>query len=234
MEYSLSAEKREILGKKVKSLRQNNSIPAVVYGKGLETQHISLSLPVFTKLYAQAGTSTLVNLKIGDEKLIKVLVREPQIDPIYSKPVHVDFYQVNMKEKIRTEIPLEFIGESPVVIDMEGKLVHNMDTIEVECLPEDLVQHIEVDLSKLLNFDDAIHVSELNVPEKIEVLTDPELVVVVAQAPISEAELEAELAEPVSEEEAVAAVEVEEGVAAEGEEGETAEGAEGAKVKDKE
>lgn len=208
MEYNLQAATREIKGKKVKVLRRQGLIPAAVYGKGEKNMDISLDGKTFNKLYGEAGTSTLVNLVIDQDKPIKVLVREPQLDPINLKPAHVDFYKVNMKEKIRTEVPLEMIGDSPVVIDLEGKLVTSLDAIEVECLPEDLVQHIEVDVSILTEFDQAIHVSDLKVPEKIEVLTDPELVVVVAQAPISEEELEAELAEPVSDEEAEAVAEL--------------------------
>jgi len=234
MDYSLAAKLRTVLGKKVKNLRADKQIPAVVYGKGIQNKHISLDFVEFNKLFNEAGTSSLVNLKIDDEKAVKVLMREPQVDPRHLRPVHVDLYQVNMKEKIRTEIPLELVGESVVVTEKEGKLVHSLDAIEVECLPEDLVPHIEVDLAKLVEFDDAIHVSDLSIPEKIEVLTDPELVVVVAQAPISEAELEAELAaDEKSEEEAVAAVEVEEG-ADEGDAEDSAEGSETAKTENKE
>ncbi len=220
MEYSLEVTPRTILGRKVKQLRQKGLIPGVVYGNHTEVKHVSISGKVFHKLYHEAGTSTLVNLKIDDEKPIKVLIKEPQIHPTSSEPLAVDFYQVNMKEKIRTEVPLEFVGESPAVVDQEGKLVTSLDAVEIECLPDDLVQHFQIDVSVLANFDDAIHVSDIKAPEGIEILTDAELTIVVVQAPLTEEQLEAELAEETSEEEAIAAVEVEE-------KGESEEGAEG-------
>ncbi len=217
MEYSLEAATRKIVGKQVKSVRANGFTPAVLYGKGIASRSLQVNAKNFAKIYNEAGSASLVTLKIEDEKPIKILIKEPQHHHINLEPVHVDFYQVNMKEKIRTEIPLEFIGESPAVTELDGKLVTSLDAIEVECLPDDLVPHFDVDLSVLKEFDDAIHVSDLKIPESIELLTEPELTIVVVQAPLTEEQLEAELAEDQTEEEAVAAVEVEE--KAEGEEG---------------
>lgn len=219
MEHTLDVATREKVGKQAKALRRAGVIPAVCYGKGIQSALLQVPTQDFTKLYNQAGTSSIVTLKLDGKQSIKVLIRQPQLDPVSLRPVHVDFYQVNMKDKIRTEIPLQFTGEAPVVVDLDGKLVHSLDAIEVECLPDDLVPHIDVDISKLVEFDQAIHVKDLNIPAEIEVLTDPELTVVVAQAPLTEEQLEAELAEETTEEEAIAAVEVEEkGETEEGEE----------------
>lgn len=210
MEYTLQASHRSVIGKQVKKLRQNGQLPAVVYGRGSETRSIAIDSNLFFKLFEGAGTSTIITLAVADATPVKVLIREPQIDPVSLRPLHVDFHQINMKEKIRTEVPLRFVGDAPAVVDQDGKLVHSLDALEIECLPDDLVQHIDVDLSVLKEFDDAIQVKDITIPHGIEVLNDTELTVVVVQAPITEAELEAELAEETSEADAVAAVEVEE------------------------
>lgn len=211
MELKLEAKKRTILGKQVKNVRSEGKVPANLYGNGIENISLEINEKDLNKIFDEAGVSSLVNVVIDGQKPIKVLFKEPQIHALNGKLLHIDMYQVNMKEKIRTEIPIEFVGESIAVTENEGKLVTSLDEIEVECLPDDLVQHIEVDISKLTEFDAAIHVSELTIPAGIEVLTDPELVVCVVQAPLSEEELAAELAEDEkTEEEAVAEVEVDE------------------------
>ncbi len=211
MENTISASLRQIVGRKVKQIRLQGQIPAVVYGHGTKTRSITINNHVFFKLFNSAGTSTIISLKVDDASPIKVLIRQPQIDPVTMRILHVDFHQINMKEKIRTEVPLEFVGESPAVVDLDGKLVYSLDALEIECLPDDLVQHIDVDISVLKQFDDAIHVSDIKAPPGIEILNDVELSIVVVQAPISEEQLEAELAEEEkTEADAVAAVEVEE------------------------
>ncbi len=210
MDYMLNATARKNIGKQTKQSRLAGFTPAVIYGKETQNQTIQMNAKEFNKIFHEAGTSSLISMTIDSAKPVKVLVKDFQIHPTKNEIVHADFYQVNMKEKIRTEIPLEFIGESPAVTEQDGKLVTNLDAIEVECLPDDLIANVEVDVSVLANFDDAIHVSDLKVPSTIEVLTDPELVIVLAQAPISEEQLEAELAEETNEAEAVAAVETSE------------------------
>jgi len=200
---NLKCTPREILGKKVKSLRGEKKIPAVVYGKEITSKPVTVDAKVFKSIYEKAGTSTLVTLDInGEDKTRRVLIHEPQNNPVTGDPIHVDFYQVNMKEKIRTEIPLEFVGESPAVIDLEGNLITNKDTIEVECLPEDLVSQIDVDISNIKTFDDSIFISDLNIPSGIEILDDPEEVIVSVTEPRSEEEIEATLTEPVADAEA--------------------------------
>lgn len=221
--FKLNASKREIIGKQVKNLRKVGIIPAVMYGHGGKPQPISINEKEFEKIYREAGTSSLVDLVIKDEKPIKVLTHEPQNNPINEKPMHVDFYRVRMDEKIRTEIPLEFTGESEAVEQNDGSLVTNRDNVEVECLPSDLINHITVDISALKTFDDTITVAELIIPQGIEILTDKEEVIAIVKPPRSEEEL-AELETPTAaeeEKEALEKMEAEaEGEKAEGEESE--------------
>lgn len=204
--FKLKAENREIIGKKVKQLRRGKTIPAVLYGKGFKNRNICLDLKDFTKIVKDAGSSSLVNLSIADEKAIKILIGNVQNHPVTSHIIHADLLKINMKEKIRTGIPLELVGTSPAVSDLEGNLITTKDEIEVECLPDDLVPHITVDISVLKTFEDQIKISDLQIPEGMEVLDDKEEVLLLVTPPRTEEELEGELAAP-SEEEAIAELE---------------------------
>jgi len=197
---SLKAEVRSIVGKKVKTLRNEGFIPAVVYGHKEKPESISINKIDFVKAYDEAGTSTLIDLTVDDAKSIKVLAHEPQLDPVRNEPIHVDLYRVSMDEKIKTEIPLEFIGESEAVASLDGTLITNRDNVEVECLPADLVSYIEIDLSALKTFEDQITVAKIKVPQGIEILTEPEEVIAFAEEPRSEEEM-AELEESAEDQE---------------------------------
>lgn len=204
--YILSISERVITGKKVKNLRKEGLIPAVMYGHDTEPMAMTVERKAFDKIFNEAGTSALIELKINDKSPVKVLSHEPQIDPVSNQTLHVDFYKVRMDEKIKTEIPLEFIGESEAVTTLDGSLVTNRDSVEVECLPNDLISQIEVDLSALKTFENSITVADLNVPAGIEVLTEPEEVIAIVEEPRSEEEL-AELEETSAAEEEAEAIE---------------------------
>ena len=203
----LRAKQRVELGKKVKILRDNELIPAVSYGAGQKTQNLTLNLKEFKQIFREAGESTLVSLKVDDSPARKVLISDTQFDPITDTPIHVDLKLIRMDEKIKTEVPLKFIGESKAVLEMDGTLVTNKDEVEIECLPDDLVSEIEIDISPLVDFENRIRISDLSVPENIKILDDPEETVALIQEPRSEEEL-AELEE--KPEEDVEKVEVEE------------------------
>jgi large subunit ribosomal protein L25 len=216
---TLSAKTRTITGKKVKTLRSNGAIPAVLYGHDTKPQSLEVNTAEFRKVYDETGTSTLVDLKIDDSNSVKVLTHEPQLNPVTGNPLHVDFYKVRMDEKISTEIPLEFIGESDAVNNEDGALITNRDNIEIECLPNDLIPKYEIDLSALKTFDDQITVADIKLPSTIEILTDPEEVIAFVERPRSDEEL-AELEESAADEEKEAI----EQIAGEEQEGESAEG----------
>jgi large subunit ribosomal protein L25 len=204
--YNLIAKERSITGKKVKIIRKDGLIPAVMYGHSTRPLSLSVAKAAFIKVFDEAGTSALIDLKIDDKNAVKVLSHEPQINPVSGDPVHVDFYKVRMDEKIRTEIPLEFIGESEAVTQLDGSLVTNRDNVEVECLPADLISQIDVDLSELKTFENSITVADLKVPSSITILTEPEEVIALVEEPRSEEEL-AELEETSAAEEEAEAIE---------------------------
>lgn len=225
---SLQAEERTILGKKVKLLRKDGKIPGHVFGKGVETEHVSVDTKGFLKTFAQAGETGLIDLKLGSEKIRPVLVREVSQDPISGAPVHIDFYQVNLTEKVKVPVPLVLVGDDPEAVESgEAIVLQTLNEVEVEALPTDLVENIEVPKTSLKNIDDTITVADLKYDrEKLTIHSEPETVVV-KLAPAVSAEMEALLEEQAVETAAAAeeaAAPAEEG--AEGAEGEVKEGEE--------
>lgn len=213
---SLQAEERIVLGKKVKSLRVNGKLPAHVFGKGLDSEHVSIETKIFKKVFEEAGETGLIDLKIGSEKVRPVLIREVQYNPVDGKLIHVDFYQVNLSEKVKVAVPIELIGEQPEKVHLgEAIILQTLNEVEVEALPTDLPEKIEVDISVFKEIDDAITVSQLNVDrEKITINADLEEIVV-KLAPAVSAQMHELL-----EEQAAEAAQAAEAVAVEGGESE--------------
>jgi len=215
-EFKLQAKKAE---SKPRELRRQGLIPAIVYGNDYNNIKIALEKRAFMRLFKEAGTSNLIELEIEGEKPVKTLIHETQIDSLNSGIIHIDFFKVNMKEKIHAEIPLKFVGESVAVIEHEGTLITPKTSIEVECLPSDLISELEVDISTLDDFEKDIRVSDLKISTGVEILDDAEEVIARVEEPRSDeemAELETEVVEDVT------SIEVEnkgEEVPAEGEEG---------------
>lgn len=189
---SLTATKRASLGKLNNKLRKTGAIPAVLYGHNVETLNVQVNERDFAKVFKLAGESTLVNLTI-DGQTKPVLIQEVQSHYLTDKPIHIDFYAVNMSEKLKAKIPLHFTGEAQAVKSLGGTLVRNLSEIEVECLPADLPHALEIDISALNTFEDAVHVSDIKVTNKVTILTNSDEVVANVVAPRTEEEM-AELA----------------------------------------
>ncbi|MFA6511512.1 MAG: 50S ribosomal protein L25 [Patescibacteria group bacterium] len=224
----LTVAPRTEVQKKVQKLRKQGLIPAVLYGHGLETAHIQVGQKELTHLLRTASESSLIDLTIADAAPVKVLLHEVQRDPLTEEVIHVDFYQVRMDEKLETEIPLHFVGESAAVKNEGGILVKNHDHLKVRVLPGDLVPSIEVDITALASLNTSLKLKDITLPKGIEPLIEQEEVLVVVTPPRSDEELKL-LEEEITED--VAAVEggekAEEGAA-------TAEGdAEGSKEEKK-
>ncbi|MEA2683783.1 MAG: large subunit ribosomal protein [Chloroflexota bacterium] len=213
----LSIKPRTELRKQNHALRAQGAIPGVIYGHRVDPVSVSVPRREFDRAFHKAGRTQLLDLQIdGEGKPRKVLVRQVQYNPRSGQPLHVDFYQVNLKEKIAAEVPIVLVGESPAVQRRDGELQQNLHSLKVNCLPADIPEHIEVDVSGLENVDDSIRISELTIPAEVEVTSDPDDVVVKVAAP------------RVAEEEPVAEGEAAEGEAAEGEAGAQPEGEAGA------
>lgn len=177
---TLDAEERTILGKKVKRLRSEGKLPAHVFGKGIQTEHISVDGNTFLNLYKEAGETGLVDLNIKNKDTRPVLIRDVQYDPVTDKPLHIDFYQVNLKEKVSVQVPIILVGEEPEVVHTgEAVVLQTLNEVTVEALPTDLVENIEVDISALKNINDALTVGQLNYDrEKLTINIDPEEIAV--------------------------------------------------------
>ena len=191
----IQVQKRDTFGKKVRILRNQGLVPAELYGHKIENVHLAVPVKDFAKIYKEAGESTVINLVL-DNKKIPSLIYYVDMDPIANAFSHIDFYAVKMDEKIRTEVPLMFVGESPAVKG-GGILVKSMHEIEIEALPGDLPPHFDVDLSKLAEIHNSIYVKDLEISDKVKVLVDLETPVATV---IEQAKEEVE-AKPVSVEE---------------------------------
>ena len=224
-EIILKAQTREKIGHPVKQERREGLVPGVLYGAGTENKNISVAITDFTKIHEKAGESTLVDLIIDQNKPVKVLIQEVQLDPVNDRIKHVDFRKVDMTKKVHTEIELKFVGESPAVKELGGILVKNMSKVEVKCLPQDLVSEIEVDISSLEQFGNSLRVADLKIPTGIEFVTKSDSSVVIVTEPRSEEELEKLEEKPVEEGvEQVEKVGEKEKAEKEAEEGESKEG----------
>ncbi|MFC1749039.1 50S ribosomal protein L25 [Pseudomonadota bacterium] len=207
---------------KAKGLRRESIIPAVFYGKKIEPVSIQMDYQTFRKVYIAGGQSAIIDLNIDGKQSEKVLVQDINLNPLTGKIDHVDFVKVNMKEEVTANVPIEVVGTAPAVKDLGGILNTVKTEITVKCLPTELPQSVEVDVSDLEEFGASIHISDLKLPEGVVVQDTPEDVVLNVVAPRIQEEEEA--AVEADAEAAAAAVEGEEGEAAEGEEGEKAEG----------
>jgi large subunit ribosomal protein L25 len=168
---ALKATIRELVGRKVKNLRKNGQLPATVYGKKVKSITVAVSEADFKQVYEEAGETGLIELTVGNETR-PVLVHNVQTDAIYSKPLHIEFHQVDLKEKVHANIPLVMVGISQAVADKKGVLLTLVDEIEVEALPQELPENIEVDVAKLAEVNSELHVSDLKIPTGVTLLTE--------------------------------------------------------------
>lgn len=167
----LKATKRDVIGKQVNALRREGKLPAVIYGRHVEPISILLDAHSTGLSLAKVSASSLVTIDV-DGTEYPALVRERQRDYIKGVLTHVDFLAVDMNEKLRTSVGLAFVGVSGAVKDYNGILVHNLERLEVECLPGDLPERINVDISLLKQIGDIIRVRDLAVSDKVRILAD--------------------------------------------------------------
>lgn len=189
--HTLIATKRELLGRKVKKVRAKSHIPATVYGKNVKSVSVSVAADRFVQTYDEVGETGLVDLSI-DGSIRPVLIHNVQKDPVTWSILHVEFHQVDLKVKVHANVPLVTIGESPAVTQKKGVVLRILDEIEVEALPTDLVEKIDVDVTGLSEVNQEIKIKDLKIPKGITALSDAELTVVKVGSLISrEAEAEA-------------------------------------------
>ncbi len=175
--HQLQAETRTITGRKVKKLRQSNLMPANIFGKHVKSQSVQVPMDKFLKTYQAAGETGLVDLQVGKD-IKTILIQNVQTHPLTSKPLHADFYQVDLKEKIHAQVPVVLVGTAQAVEQKLGVMLSLLDKIEVEALPMDLPEKIEVSVVKLAKIGDEIKVGDLTLPSGVTALTGADVGIV--------------------------------------------------------
>jgi large subunit ribosomal protein L25 len=198
----LTAQKREVLGSGLGKLREDGFIPGIVYGKGLEPIPVQVPSKDFKKVLESAGESTLVYLNVGKDSY-PTIIHDVSRDPLKDNIIHADFYKVNLDEKIKAMVPVQFEGESPAVKDLKGIFVRNANELEVEALPQDLPHEITIDVTSLKAFGDQILAKDLKLPPNVKLSANDDDILATVQEPISEEELKADLETPTTDVSAV-------------------------------
>lgn len=190
--FSLQAKTRNILGKKVETLRKKGLLPAVLYGHKIKNKALVLSLKEFEKAYKQVGESSMISLQISGDKdqldQIPVLIKAVSLDPVTDKFLHADFYQPVLGEKLTVSIFLAFEGESPAVKTLGAILIKNISEVEIHCLPQFLPKEIKVDVSVLETLEDNIRIKDLKIPDSVEILKEQNEIVASVALPEKEIE----------------------------------------------
>lgn len=196
MDLKIKAAKRKELGRKVKKLRNSGLLPGNIYGKKVKSESVTVNLKEFKSILKEAGETNIVSVVI-EGKNRPTLIHNVQVDPVTDIPLHVDFLQVDLKQKVTAQIPIELMGDSPAEKQGIGTIVQYSDEVEVEALPTQLPESFEIDVSKLENVDDQIQVKDISIDKKkVEMKEDSEKVVVKVE-PLRKEE---EVAPPVEEE----------------------------------
>ena len=204
---TLSASPRTVLGKKVRRLRREGLLPANVYGRGIESTAIQLEGRAFRRVIRQVGVRSMFELAIeGEGEPRHVLVRGLDREGGTGDPIHVDFYQVDLERPIQTTIAIRLVGVSPAVADLGGTLLQNLETVSIRCLPLDIPDAVELDVSALADFDTSLTVGDLRVPDRVEVLSAPDIGIATVDAPRLQIEGAPGADEEAAEGEVVAAV----------------------------
>ena len=174
----LKASVRDLNGKRSRRLHGEGKLTAIVYGHNSKPTPLVLDRLEFQKVFLKSGRTRLVDLVVDGDRTEKVLVRETQTHPRLLGPIHVDFYQVNLEEKITVEVPVHLVGESAAVKRGDADVLQPIHALRVECLPSDIPDAFEVDMTPLEEIESEVRISDIKVPKGVTVLIDPEELVV--------------------------------------------------------
>ena len=186
----LKATKREVIGKKVGALRRQGKLPAVLYGRRMETTAIMLDAREGSQTLSRLTSSSLVTIDL-DGKEYLALVREKQRDFLKNRLVHLDFQVVSLTEKMRAKVGIELAGTAPAVKDFNALIHTGLTEMEVECMPQDLPERIVVNISGLAKIGDGVRVRDVVLSDQVEILDDPEEMIAIASATKEEQIVEA-------------------------------------------
>jgi large subunit ribosomal protein L25 len=181
----LKATSRTVTGRHVRALRRSGQLPAVLYGHKLAPLTISLDAHEASRVLGKLSSSSLVTVDL-EGKEYPSLVREKQINYIRRNLIHVDFQVVSLTEKIRANVGIVLIGNSPAVKDFNAMLITGLSELEVEAFPQDLPERVEVDISSVANIGEGIHVRDVTFSDKVTILAHPDEMIILATAPAKE------------------------------------------------
>ncbi len=188
-QIELQVSPRGVLGKKVRFLRRKGMTPVHLFGHNIESLALQTDTAGLQRILTQAGKTALINLTLDQSaKPRKVLVREVQREPVSGKLLHVDFYEVSMEEEIRMEIPIVLVGEAPALKLKENILSQELNTLDIECLPDCIPNRIEVDVSPLTEAGQEVRVKNITLDKGVKILNNPD--VVIARVSVRKAEEE--------------------------------------------
>ena len=219
MDLTLEVAPRTTVGRHVSGLRRQGLVPGIIYGHSVKPLTVEIPGKDFAKMFHRTGRSHLLQLRVEGERVARpVLIKELQINPRTAEPVHVDFFQVNLLEKLTVQVPVVLVGEAPATKFDAGELLHLIHQLEVSCLPDAIPGEIDIDVSGLAEIDDAVRISEVQLPEGVELAAalDPDEVIAKIAAPRVQEEEAAPEAEEGAEDAAEGEAQAESESAAEG------------------
>lgn len=192
MDLELTLEAREAQGKANKRLRRAGMVPGVVFGKGEDSVPVQVEAKTFETLYRSAGRTSVVKFRLpGASRAKSGIIKSVQRHPLTGSPLHVDYFLVNLRQEMEIEVPIVYTGEAPAVELTGGTLLHNLSSVVVRALPNDIPHELSIDVSSLQTLDDAIKVADLPIDtEKVHFVTDPETVIATVVPPRVEVEEE--------------------------------------------
>jgi large subunit ribosomal protein L25 len=191
----LQAAHRDVTGKAVGRLRREGKLPAVVFGRGLESENLEVDAHEFELLRRHSTGNTLIDLKLDGTTPRPVLVHGVQVHPVTQRPLHVDLFVVRMTEELVVDVPLQANGVAPAIDVLNGVLLHALDRVRIRALPDHLPESISYSVESLVDFDAAIHVRDLPIPSDVTLLNDPDELVAKVERPRVEVEEVPEAAE---------------------------------------
>jgi len=175
----LTGTSRTVLGKKVRFLRRQGITPVHLFGHGIESMALQCDTSTLKRALARAGSTRLISLKLDNERRARsVVVREVQREPLTGESLHVDFFQVNVSEEVKVEVPIVLIGEAPVLKSKEYMLSQEVDTLAVQCLPAKIPAGVEIDISSLIEPEQIVRIKDIELDKEVTISNDPEQVVV--------------------------------------------------------
>jgi len=180
---TLTGALRTVAGRQVGQVRRAGFVPGTIYGPKTKPVNVQFHYRTLQVALMKAGGTHLINLTVENDQMYTVIAREVQRDIIRGDILHVDFFALDLNAKLRTDVPLHFVGESPAVTAKLAILIVGTNNLTVELLPSQLISVIEIDVSQMVNVGDAIHVSDIKLANGIEIINDPEEMLVKLMQP---------------------------------------------------